>query len=133
VVNHDKNSPDDPEFIKNTKRYVLMMRNTIKKIANAKPKDRLDYVVATTYLLEVLKGSISGWALWVKSIENIESLNLNDWKEIHPEMVKLVNEWLKLDISVTVKKIGEATAKYKANKKKQKKHKLKKEKTTYVA
>lgn len=120
--------------MKKTKQYVHIIGLLIKKIEKAKPKDRIEYAVATSFLLNALRGSIDGWMQWMTSLENINTLTMKQWKEVYPEMVKLSTNWLKVDLSLTKKKIAEATIKLKEAKKKLKKRTSNKsKKTTYVA
>jgi len=128
-----QNQSEAERMTETTKQYINAMEQLAKKIERTKPRDRLEYSVATAFLLNAIGSSIKGWDSWMSSLDSINSLSLADWKESYPKMSKLAVKWIRLDLHITKKKMVEATIKLKELKKKLKKHGKKVDKTTYVA
>jgi len=94
------------------KQYVKTLSNLIKHLEKAKPKDRLDYAVEITNCLNAMLISVKGWKQWLTNLDTLQTLKMEDFQQVYPEMVKTTIDFLKIDMKVTKKKIDEAIVKY---------------------
>jgi len=104
-----------------TKKYVKMLNNLITILKKDKPKDRLEYSVALSNCMNSILSSINGWKQWLNNLKSLNTLSIEDFEEVYPEILEISIRFLEADIKITRKKLIEATIQYnKAVKKKEK-------------
>lgn len=121
---------EENPFMEKTELYIKLLGHFIETINKVKPKDRLEYAFAISQLLSGVLTSIKGWQQWMNDLEKINTLSMEDFKEIYPELKKTTIKFLEIDIDITKKKLKEAKSYYKKIKKKSKKSE---KKETYVS
>lgn len=118
------------------KQYVSSLKKAlaqIKKLLNEKDKDRMDYALILLSIITLMNNSCQGWAKWCNVVKLNEIFKTKeDFAKITGKMLKLMEEWVKMDIDTTGKQI--ITMETKIPKKPRKKStKSKHKKSTYVA
>jgi len=131
---------------KQEKKWSDKIKEMMKEIADAKPKDRLAYALEFTKLFYALTFSMGGWGQWLGfgiqmkgvpylgSYAGFAKLNLAECEAIYLQLKVLVLEFLKIDyeLSMAKEKQNEELIEAKKKTRKRKKKKTEKNKTTYI-
>jgi len=88
------------------RRYIKMIEATLKFINELDPNDRLGYAFAVQMVVSAMMGSLKGWEKWC-NIKNMNSIKLEEFQEIFPKMKALMEEWLNIDLAITMAKTRE--------------------------
>lgn len=124
------------------------VKEIMKDINDADPKDRLDYALEFTRLFYALAFTLNGWGQWLGfrvQIEGVKQvagynafrkLSLEECQAIYPQFKALILELLKLDYELSLAKEKEMEAEIEKRKKTKKSNKKtgkkRKKKTTYI-
>lgn len=132
---------------KQQKKWSEQIKEIMKRIERAKPKDRFDYAIEFTKIFHSLCFSISGWGQWLgfviqikgspqlASYSGFDRLTLAECEAIYPQLKALSLGLLEIDYEMSLtkeKEIEKVTKEDKKPKKKTGKSKRKK-KTTYIS
>ena len=90
----------------------------IKKLEDAKSKDRLDYVRSIHFMLEALEGSLRGWVYWINNPNIVTKFTLEEMEEMNRKLTEFVRSFIEYDLEITQKGIDKGLlAKRKVRKK----------------
>ena len=111
------NALREQQTIKINKNYIKALKNAIEAIKKLDPKDRLDYAVALSTLVNSVKGSLKGWEVWM-DFRSMDLLTKEEMEKVFLPMRKATIIWLKADKEITEAKTKEMETKHKKTAKK---------------
>lgn len=96
-----------------TKKYLKLLTDLVKILKKDNPKDRLEYSVALSNCMNCILSSINGWKQWLNNLKALNTLSMDDFKEVYPEILEISIRFLEANIKITKRKLDEATKAYK--------------------
>lgn len=73
----------------------------IKRLADAKGKDRLELVSSMSFMLSALQRSLLGWMQWVNNPEIMARFTLEDLEKMNKKLSEFTRSFIEYDLEAT--------------------------------